>query len=165
MTSRFTLFAASIIFSFGFANIAVAQNAPSPVSLLLKEKSKDSSAQRQLSMTESDIDEISLNLKNDKARYEAIEQILADNYGPATSKRRNLNIWELPNTDKTTGQSKMITIMAGEENGLYFVKLDRKGPRRGNNPRLYNAIQPQSAISLSQAGASISQRTRSYEPD
>lgn len=165
MTSHLSSSIVASLITLSFTFSTAAKDTASPVSFLLKEKNKNSSVQQKQSVAdERGIDEIDLDLKTDKARCEDIEKVLTKNYGPATSRRRNLRIWEIPNTDKTAKQSKMITIMAGEENGRYFVKLDRKGPTRGNNPRLKKTKQrkPKAA---SKTSIRTRQKTRSYERD
>lgn len=165
MMSRFTLMTVAGVLCLCFSTAATAKDPISPVSLLIKEQNKHSQTQKNYVKNERSIDTISIDLKTDKARCEDIEKVLTDTYGPATSNRHNLRIWELPNTDKVTGQSKMITIMAGEENGRYFVKLDRKGPTRGNNPRLYKAQRGNSTNSLPKIRALTNQKTRPSEHD
>jgi hypothetical protein len=81
------------------------------------------------------IDHIYLDLGKNKARCEELEEKLATKYGDPKSKRNNIRVWELNNAAGSTGQSKKVTIMAGEERGQYFLTVDRKGPRKGNNPR------------------------------
>jgi hypothetical protein len=58
----------------------------------------------------------------------------------------------------------MITIMAGEENGRYFVKLDRKGTKSGNNPRLNKNKLGQSTQSI-KTNIRTKQNIRTYEHD
>ena len=87
-----------------------------------------------------DIDNISLDLGQDKARCMELESKLTSQYGPPVSKRNNIRIWEIKNSDMALGQAKKTTIMAGEENGKYFVSIDRKGPKAGNNPRTNRAL-------------------------
>jgi len=82
-----------------------------------------------------DIDNIHLNIGQDKVQCEELEKKLTEKYGPAKSQRNNIRIWELNNPNFTAGQSKKITIMAGEEKGQYFLIIDRMGSRTGNNPR------------------------------
>lgn len=98
-----------------------------------------------------DIDDITLDLGQDKARCEDLEKKLTAKYGAPISSRNNIRVWELKNANFTAGQSKKITIMAGEENGRYFVKLDRKGTRAGNNPRTNASLRKTSAIASSPA--------------
>lgn len=162
---RFTLMTLAGILCLSFSTAVAAEDDISPVSLLIKEQNKHSQTLKNRVQNERGIDELNIDLKTDKARCEDIEKVLTETYGPATSNRHNLRIWELPNTDKVTGQSKMITIIAGEENGRYFVKLDRKGQKRGNNPRLYKAERINSAKPLSQTRSFSRQKVRSVERD
>lgn len=86
------------------------------------------------------IDNIHLNLGQNKARCEELEKKLTAQYGPPKSQRNNIRIWELNNPDFTSDQSRKITIMAGKEKGEYFLTVDRKGTRTGNNPRSNDSL-------------------------
>ena len=85
------------------------------------------------------IDDIHLDLGQNKARCEELEKKLTAQYGAPKSSRNNIRVWELNNVEASTGQSRKITIMAGEEKGQYFLTMDRKGPRTGNTSRT-NAV-------------------------
>jgi len=85
------------------------------------------------------IDDVHLDLGQNKTHCEELEKKLTAKYGAPKSQRNNIRIWELNNPDFTVGQSRKITIMAGEENGQYFLTVDRKGPRTGNTSRT-NAV-------------------------
>jgi len=111
------------------------------------------------------IDNLHLDLGNNKDRCEELEKKLTAKYGEPKSQRNNIRIWELKNPDLTAGQSRNITIMAGEEKGQYFVTLDRKGPRVGNNPhtnaslRKTNLNQSKS-VNASQAAPQVNRNIR-----
>jgi len=111
------------------------------------------------------IDNIHLNLGQDKAKCEELERKLTAKYGAPISQRNNIRVWELKNTDFTAGQARKITIMAGEEKGQYFVALDRKGPRVGNNPRTNASLRktklnPVKRINPSQAAPQVDRNIR-----
>lgn len=97
------------------------------------------------------IDNIHLNLGRNKAHCEDLEKKLTAKYGTPISHRDNIRVWEFNNPDSTTGQSKKITVIAGEEKGLYFLTVDRKGPRTGNNPRTNSSLRKTSIKNVKRA--------------
>jgi len=94
------------------------------------------------------IDNIHLNLGQNKARCEQLEKKLTAKYGVPKSRRNNIRVWELANVTAETSQSKTVTIMAGEEKGEYFLTVDRRGPRTGNNPRTNSSLRKAKQPSL-----------------
>jgi hypothetical protein len=82
---------------------------------------------RKKSLKARGVDKFHLDLGQDKERCEELERKLTDIYGPASSKRKNIKVWEIANPDYSLGQSKKITIMSGEEKGRYFLKMNRQG--------------------------------------
>lgn len=136
MYKRITLAVLASTLALLTADMANAKNAPSPIALLMKHKPHQAGSQaNQRSLKK-------LNLSLTKAEYIEIERSLTDAYGPASRTRGNMRIWEVENTNKSSGQSKIVTIIAGEENGRYFAKLDRHGFAVSNNPRLRKTKRP-----------------------
>lgn len=136
MYKRITLAVLASTLALMTADMANAKNAPSPIALLLKHKPDQAGSQGNHRSLKK------LNLSLTRSECEDIESSLTDAYGPASKTRENMRIWEIPNTNKSSGQSKIVTIIAGEENGRYFAKLDRHGFAVSNNPRLRKTKTP-----------------------
>lgn len=138
MYKRITLAVLASTLALMTTDMASAKNAPSPIALLMKHKPHQSGSQANHRSLKK------LNLSLTKAECIEIERSLTDAYGPASRTRGNKRIWEVENSNKSSGQSKIITIIAGEENGRYFAKLDRNGFAASNNPRLRKNKRPNS---------------------
>lgn len=106
-----------------------AKETPSPVALVMKHKPTQVNSRSERSLKK-------LDLTLTKAECENIERSLTEAYGPATRTRGSLRIWEVSNEHKSSDQSKYVTVIAGQEAGRYFVKLDRQDFAVSNNPRL-----------------------------
>lgn len=130
MFSRLIILLTASSFVLTYSDVATAKDIVSPIDLLMKHQpNTDGSRAKNKSLKK-------LNLSLTKTKCEEIERSLFEAYGPATRSRGNLRIWQIPNTENASGQSKMVTIIAGEEDGRYFAKLDRQGFAASNNPRL-----------------------------
>jgi len=134
MISRLILTAFTCLIVTGGYTDASAKDVPSPVALMMKHKHQFNGTH--LGSKAEHKKQNLLHLKLTKAQCEEIEQSLSEAYGPAISSRGNIRIWEIINQNRSYNQSKMVTIMAGQEQGQYFAKLDRKGAAVSNNPRL-----------------------------
>ena len=129
MLSRLVLATLSGCLTLGVTVSAQAKETPSPVALVMKHKPSQINARSEHALKKLDV-------TLTKAECENIERSLTEAYGPATRTRGNLRIWEVSNVHKSSGQSKYVTVIAGQESGRYFVKLDRQGFAVSNNPRL-----------------------------
>jgi len=142
--------------SFG-ANALAQQASVSPMDLILSEKNKKPppkvsthtfsqtagqnqraassfsaglKTQRDSTENSTDTNHITWDIGIDKSRYEALEKRLTASYGAPKSERGGLQIWEVDNPDAANSQAKKVTIMAGRENGTYFVTADRRDSNR-----------------------------------
>ena len=86
-----------------------------------------------------DIDHLHLALGQDMARWTELEKALTKAYGAPNTRRSRLKVWEMPNVDARNRQAKQTTVMLGQDKTGYFVIIDRRGPGKGNNPRLLKA--------------------------
>lgn len=77
--------------------------------------------------TPTGIDLLNLNIGTDTARYNAMQKKLTAAYGAPKSQRGGIQLWEIQNDDQGNDQSKMTTIMTGQEDGKFFVTIDRRG--------------------------------------
>jgi len=77
--------------------------------------------------TPAGIDLLNLNIGTDTARYNAMQQKLTAAYGAPKSQRGGIQLWEIQNDVQGNDQSKMTTIMTGQEDGKFFVTIDRRG--------------------------------------
>lgn len=77
--------------------------------------------------THEGIDLVRLSIGNDATRHKAMQDKLTAAYGTPKSQRGGIQIWEIQNNDQGYDQSKMTTIMTGQEDGNFFVTIDRRG--------------------------------------
>ncbi|MEP3892306.1 MAG: hypothetical protein ABJN69_17735 [Hellea sp.] len=141
MWSHLKFFALTSSLTLAMTSISIAKEPPSPLSLLLQAQNTSLKSGSLNARNTPNIKEYRLDLKRDKVRLKDIEKSLTEAYGPPKTSRNNTLIWEIKNLTGKSGQSKQVTIMAGEENGAYFVTLDRRGAAAGNNPR-HQRIKP-----------------------
>ncbi len=86
-----------------------------------------------------DIDHLHLALGQNAARWTELEKTLTEAYGAPNTRRSNLKLWEMPNRAGINGQAEQTSVMLGQDKDGYFVIIDRRGPGKGNNPRLLKA--------------------------
>ncbi len=96
-----------------------------------------------------DIDHLHLALGQDVARWAELEKALTEAYGAPHTRRSNLKLWEMPNKSARSGQAELTSVMLGQDKDGYFVIIDRRGPGKGNNPRLLKAKPALQSPSLS----------------
>ncbi len=137
MLSRLVLATLLGCLTLSIAVSAQAKETPSLVALVMKHKPSQVNSRSEHSLEK-------LDLTLTKTECEDIERSLTEAYGPAARTRGSLRIWEVSNKHKSSGQSKFVTIIAGQEAGRYFVKLDRQGYAASNNPRLRKNNKPRS---------------------
>lgn len=80
------------------------------------------------------IDLLQLKIEKNVSQYKSVRDKLVAAYGAPKSQRGGVEIWEIETANAGLEQSKMTTIMTGQESGDYFVTIDRRGNSRRTLP-------------------------------
>ncbi|WP_026940939.1 hypothetical protein [Hellea balneolensis] len=88
---------------------------------------RDLKLEGQNTSTPEGIDLLQLNIGQDSSEYKTMRDKLTDAYGAPKSQRGGIEIWEIETANASFEQSRMTTIMTGQDSGGFFVTVDRRG--------------------------------------